>query len=208
MSPASQPWRRRVKEEIAFLSRKNFQPTNLFPKLWYFILTSNSNIQQLNSLNTFVVPPCLHTHLPDDSQPAFSMALTWSSMEFQSSEIFLNITLKTSISRVGVLSSEISVSLQGIRMLLVSWGMGHGVNIALGKIGYASPVKWDNASLPCTALHQSLMPPSTPLNSVLHCTERFWRLFPHFPELNPTLCAVHWGWVHAKTVCIRVYTPF
>ena len=33
--------------------------------------------------------------------------------------------------------------------------MGHGVNIALGKIGYASPVKWDNASLPCTALHQA-----------------------------------------------------
>ena len=32
LSPASQPWRRRVKEEIAFLSRKNFQPTNLFPK--------------------------------------------------------------------------------------------------------------------------------------------------------------------------------
>ena len=32
LSPASQPWRRRVKEEIAFLSCKNFQPTNLFPK--------------------------------------------------------------------------------------------------------------------------------------------------------------------------------
>ena len=68
-------------------------------------------IQKLDSLNTFVVPPCLHTHLPDDSQPAFSMALTRSSMKFQSSGIFLDITLKTSISRVGVLSSEISVSL-------------------------------------------------------------------------------------------------
>ena len=40
-----------------------------------------------------------------------------------------------------------------IRMLLVSGGMGHGVNIGLGKIGHASPVKWDNARLPCTAHH-------------------------------------------------------
>ena len=47
LSPPSQPWRRRVKEEIAFLWCKNFQPTNLFPKPSHFILTSNSNIQNL-----------------------------------------------------------------------------------------------------------------------------------------------------------------
>ena len=37
----------RVKEEIAFLSCKNFQPTNLFPTPSYFIPTLNSNIQDL-----------------------------------------------------------------------------------------------------------------------------------------------------------------
>ena len=44
-----------------------------------------------------------------------------------------------------------------------------GVNIALlGEIGSAGPVKWDNASIPCAALHRQLMPPSTPLHSVSH----------------------------------------
>ena len=96
-------------------------------------------------------------------QTAYSMALTWS---FRDLEYFDILHSKQHWS-VGLGYW----SLQGIRMLLVSWGMGHGVNIALGKIGYASPVKWDNASLPCTALHQanaSLHSP--PLSLTLHWT--------------------------------------
>ena len=46
-----------------------------------------------------------------------------------------------------------------------------GVNIALGKIGYAGPVKWDNASLPCTAANASLHSPPLSLTcTAVHCT--------------------------------------
>ena len=113
-------------------------------------------------------------------------------MIFQSSGIFVNITLQTLICRVGVL-----VFIQGIRMLLVSWGMGHGVNIALGKIGYASPVKWDNASLPCTALHQANASLHSPPLSLTHGTALHWTLLAAFsplPWIAPyTLHSAQWS---------------
>ena len=84
--------------------------------------------------------------------------------------------------------------------------MGHGVNIGLGKIGHASPVKWDNARLPCTAHHPIALylashsslyhsksahqftdkraPHSPLLSPTAHCTERSRPLFPHFPQLS------------------------
>ena len=94
LSPPSQPWRRRVKEEIAFLSCKNFQPTNLFPNPSYFIQTSNSNIQHLIQLKCIGFPSFC-------TQVSFLHRLD---MIFQSSGIFRNITSETLICRVGCLA--------------------------------------------------------------------------------------------------------
>ena len=97
LSPPSQPWRRRVKEEIAFLSCKNFQPTNLFPNPSYFIQTSNSNIQHLIQLKCIGFPSLSPT---SGTPVSFLHRLD---MIFQSSGIFRNITSETLICRFGCL---------------------------------------------------------------------------------------------------------
>ena len=95
-------------------------------------------------------------------------------------------------------------------MLVVSWGMGHGVNIALGKIGYASPVKWDNASLPYSALHQpnaSLHSP--PLSLTLHWT--LLAAFSPLPWIEPSTLrcsevgSMQWQCVSEFTLHSRFY---